>query len=55
MRFEGRVAAIKDDFARVEAGTGDTQDTRALLAELGRTGQGAEAQRVRDDVDNLGG
>ena len=55
MRFEGRVATIKDDFARVEAGTGDTQDTRALLAELGRTGQGADAQRVRDDVDRLGG
>ena len=54
MRFEGRVAAIKDDFARVEAGPGDAQGTRALLAELGRTGEGANAQGVSDDIDDLG-
>ena len=55
MGFEGRVAAVEDDFARVEAGTGDAEGTRALLAELGRAGEGADAKGVSDDVNRLSG
>ena len=53
--FEGRITAVEDDFARIEAGTGDAQGTRALLAELGRAGEGADAKGVSDDVNDLSG
>ena len=51
--FEVGIAAVEDDFAGVEAGAGQAQGTDTLLAELGRPGEGADAQGVRDDVEGL--